>query len=284
MKNNKFNWSIPSTGHQDFSAKTRKSWIAGTHRNFILFTIPGLITVTKLNNWSDSNRWMTERLCCILNIDKPKGWFLWCHPFFKTFIQWKKSRPSRHPSIPASGVLPFFWEKGHGWFLISMKPTNLPGHIHLGIRTDTSTQKVRFGRNKMPGFFQKRARISAGFFQRPSSAKCSCLFSSQDWGEKGLSPRQAREGFKMPKREVEFLELELRKSNSVSPTPNSLQQRDLHPIIGGRSWSKLKVGAHLSGLMRIAMRKAFSPGRHMQPGSSWKTRSRIDTWSTRLIF
>ena len=50
---------------------------------------------------------------------------------------------------------------------------------------------------------------------------------------------------------------------SVSPTPNSLQQRDLHPIIGGRSWIQTESRRPLKRFGATAMRKAFSAGRHM---------------------
>ena len=82
----------------------------------------------------------------------------------------------------ASGVLPVFLGKGTRLIPYFNETDKIyRAHIHLGIRTDTFDAEGKILEEKeCPEFSKKKTRIRAGFFQRPSSPKCPCLFSSQD--------------------------------------------------------------------------------------------------------
>ena len=149
-----------------------------------------------------------------------------------------------------------------------MKPTKFTGPIFtLASEPTPSTPKVRFWKKKNAEFSKKELESALDSFRGRHLQSVPAFSAVKIEGKRAYHLARQGKVLKMPKREVEFLELELEKSNFRISNSNSLQQRDLHPIIGGRSWIQTESRRPPQRFGAAAMRKAFSAGRHMQPGS-----------------
>jgi len=132
-------------------------------------------------------------------------------------------------------------------------------HIHLGIRTDTFDAEGKILEEiKCPDFSKKELESALDSFRGRHLQSVPAFSAVKIEGKRAY--QLAREGkvLKMPKREVEFLELELEEIQLPY-----LQLR-IHCSKGTyiRSLAedlgfKLKVGAHLSGLLRLQCGKHF---------------------------
>ena len=197
----------------------------------------------------------------ILNIDKPKGWSSFdVIRFLKRLLNEKKAGHLGTLDPLASGVLPVFLGKGTRLIPFFNETDKVyRAHIHLGIRTDTFDSEGRILEEKeCPEFPVKDLETALSFFQGRHLQRVPIYSAVKFEGKRAY--QLAREGreIEMPKREVEFMELEL---ESVKlpflqirvHCSKGTYIRSLAEELG----AKLEVGAHLNGLERLQCGKHF---------------------------
>jgi len=197
----------------------------------------------------------------ILNIDKPKGWSSFdVIRFLKRLFNEKKAGHLGTLDPLASGVLPVFLGKGTRLIPYFNETDKVyQARIQLGIRTDTFDAEGKILEEKeCPEFSKKELESALDSFRGRHLQSVPPFSAVKIEGKRAY--HLAREGkvFKMPRREVEFLELEQEEVQLPYlqlriHCSKGTYIRSLAEDLG----SKLKVGAHLRGLVRLQCGKHF---------------------------
>ena len=197
----------------------------------------------------------------ILNIDKPKGWSSFdVIRFLKRLFNEKKAGHLGTLDPLASGVLPVFLGKGTRLIPYFNETDKIyRAHIHLGIRTDTFDAEGKILEEKeCPEFSKKELESALDSFRGRHLQSVPAFSAVKIEGKRAYHLARQGKVLKMPKREVEFLELELEEVQLPYlqlriHCSKGTYIRSLAEDLG----SKLKVGAHLSGLVRLQRGKHF---------------------------
>lgn len=197
----------------------------------------------------------------ILNIDKPKGWSSFdVIRFLKRLFNEKKAGHLGTLDPLASGVLPVFLGKGTRLIPYFNETDKIyRAHIHLGIRTDTFDAEGKILEEKeCPEFSKKELESALDSFRGRHLQSVPAFSAVKIEGKRAYHLARQGKVLKMPKREVEFLELELEEVQLPYlqlriHCSKGTYIRSLAEDLG----SKLKVGAHLSGLERLQCGKHF---------------------------
>ena len=215
----------------------------------------------------------------ILNIDKPKGWSSFdVIRFLKRLFNEKKAGHLGTLDPLASGVLPVFLGKGTRLIPYFNESDKIyRAHIHLGIRTDTFDAEGKILEEiKCLEFSKKELESALDCFRGPHLQSVPAFSAVKIEGKRAYHLARQGKVLKMPKREVEFLDLELEEVQLPYlqlriHCSKGTYIRSLAEDLG----SKLKIGAHLSGLARLQCGKHF----HLENTCSPVTLEKLDAES-----
>ena len=191
----------------------------------------------------------------ILNVDKPIGWTSFdVIRFLKRFLNEKKAGHLGTLDPLASGVLPVFLGKGTRLIPFFNETDKIyRAKIHLGVRTDTyDAEGIILEKNQCPEFSHQDIETALSVFQGKHLQSVPIHSAVKIQGKRAYQLARKGESIDMPRREVEFLELvleslELPWIEVRVHCSKGTYIRSLAEELG----SKLGIGAHLSGLIRL---------------------------------